>query len=230
MIIDVSPVANPTPSPIDPLIEAYKLGLVPAGPSGGAATVQVGTVTTLAPGEPATVDNVGTESNVVLNFGIPRGEDGETGLDPAQNLADVEDPEAALANIGGAPSAQTYTKLEVDGALTGKADASDVYSKSSIDDKFAGQAVTISEDLVAEAGHKLIVDTSTSAITIDLPAAPSDGNIVIVWRDGGHPVTVDPGDEAIRHVSGSLVLDVDGQGVRLTFIAGEWIAFPEALP
>lgn len=40
------------------------------------AEVTVGTVTTLAAGEPATVTNVGTASDVILDFGIPAGEDG----------------------------------------------------------------------------------------------------------------------------------------------------------
>ena len=41
------------------------------GVAGTAATVAVGTTTTLAPGNPATVTNVGTSLAAVLNFGIP---------------------------------------------------------------------------------------------------------------------------------------------------------------
>lgn len=51
----------------------------PVGPPGAAATIRIGTTTTLAPGEPAAVTNSGTESDVVLNFGIPRGPDGSGG-------------------------------------------------------------------------------------------------------------------------------------------------------
>ena len=46
---------------------------------GIAATIDVGTVTTGAPGTSASVTNVGTEQQAVLNFIIPRGEKGETG-------------------------------------------------------------------------------------------------------------------------------------------------------
>lgn len=49
------------------------------GEDGAAATIQVGTVTTLEPGEQATVENVGTENAAILNFGIPKGEQGEPG-------------------------------------------------------------------------------------------------------------------------------------------------------
>ena len=47
------------------------------GPEGKAATIQVGTVQTLAPDQPATITNVGTENAAVFNFGIPKGETGE---------------------------------------------------------------------------------------------------------------------------------------------------------
>jgi hypothetical protein len=51
------------------------------GAAGTAATVAVGTVTTLAAGSPATVVNAGTSGAAVFNFGIPAGVDGEDGED-----------------------------------------------------------------------------------------------------------------------------------------------------
>lgn len=51
----------------------------PAGNDGDAATITVGTVTTLPAGSPVTVTNTGTTTNAVLNFGIPQGAVGETG-------------------------------------------------------------------------------------------------------------------------------------------------------
>lgn len=53
----------------------------PTGPTGpaGAATITVGATTTTDPGTDATVTNSGTNENVILNFTIPRGEDGATG-------------------------------------------------------------------------------------------------------------------------------------------------------
>ena len=46
---------------------------------GAAATIEVGTVTTLDSDEDATVVNSGTTSAAILDFGIPRGEKGEDG-------------------------------------------------------------------------------------------------------------------------------------------------------
>ena len=53
--------------------------LVKQGVPGIAATINVGTTTTTAPGGNATVNNSGTSSAAVFNFGIPRGDVGPTG-------------------------------------------------------------------------------------------------------------------------------------------------------
>lgn len=46
------------------------------GDPGEAATVQIGTVFSLAPGAAPTVENVGTPNHAILEIGIPRGEPG----------------------------------------------------------------------------------------------------------------------------------------------------------
>ena len=63
------------------------------GSDGAAATIQVGTVETLAAGSNAYVTNAGNENAAVFNFGIPVGEDGKDGLDGS-------DGEAATIQIG----------------------------------------------------------------------------------------------------------------------------------
>jgi hypothetical protein len=51
----------------------------PPGPAGQNATISIGTVTGLPFGATPTVTNVGTPTNALLNFAIPRGEDGTDG-------------------------------------------------------------------------------------------------------------------------------------------------------
>ncbi len=48
--------------------------------AGKAATIEVGTVTTLEAGEDATIENTGTENEAVFNFGIPKGDTGSYGV------------------------------------------------------------------------------------------------------------------------------------------------------
>lgn len=50
----------------------------PTGPA-GPATIEVGTTTTGLPGSEASVTNSGTNENVILDFVIPQGLQGETG-------------------------------------------------------------------------------------------------------------------------------------------------------
>lgn len=49
------------------------------GDKGDRSTITVGTVDTVAPGDPATVTNVGTDIDAVFNFEIPQGATGATG-------------------------------------------------------------------------------------------------------------------------------------------------------
>lgn len=59
----------------------------PQGERGTNATVYIGTTSTLAPGSQATVYNSGSDSNAVLNFGIPQGAKGDTGSQGPQGPA-----------------------------------------------------------------------------------------------------------------------------------------------
>ena len=66
----------------------------PSEVPGPAATVAVGTVTTVAAGEPATVTNVGTSGAAVFDFEIPQGEDGEDG----EGSGDVSGPDGGVTD------------------------------------------------------------------------------------------------------------------------------------
>ena len=79
------------------------------GDKGDAATITVGTTTTLPAGASATVTNVGTTSAAVFNFGIPKGADGTGAGDMLK--ADY-DPNSVVELAGGIPdyvASQAYT-------------------------------------------------------------------------------------------------------------------------
>ena len=62
----------------------------PTGPTGpAAATITVNTTTTSDPGSAASVINVGTSSNAILDFTIPRGATGPTGATGATGPTDT---------------------------------------------------------------------------------------------------------------------------------------------
>jgi hypothetical protein len=93
------------------VVAAGEKGPSGAGTPGDAATIAIGTITTLAPGASATVTNSGTSHAAVLNFGIPQGAVGATGgiaggtLTGALNAnAPVTLASAATVAIGSAAS------------------------------------------------------------------------------------------------------------------------------
>jgi len=64
-------------------------------------SVEVGAVTTANPGQPATVENVGTEANVVLDFAIPKGDTGDAATVEVGSVDTVEpDEPASVTNVG----------------------------------------------------------------------------------------------------------------------------------
>lgn len=66
------------------------------GDKGDAATVDVGTTTTLSAGSDATVSNSGSTSAAVLDFGIPRGRQGTQGI---QGVAGADGTDGANAYV-----------------------------------------------------------------------------------------------------------------------------------
>ena len=65
------------------------------------ATVDVGDTATLEPGEQATVKNVGTNRDAILNFGIPKGKTGETGPRGPQGIQGIQGPPGENGKDGG---------------------------------------------------------------------------------------------------------------------------------
>ena len=89
-----------------------KIAEVDPGEDGAAATIQVGTVTTLEPGEQATVENVGTENAAILNFGIPKGEQGEPGPQGASVTGAQIDADGHLIQTVHDPKTGTDTTID----------------------------------------------------------------------------------------------------------------------
>ena len=77
-LLESASIGASTPSPATITLATGVPG--PQGLPGDAATIAVGTTSTLTPGTPATVTNSGTSSSAVFNFGIPSGQQGQQGI------------------------------------------------------------------------------------------------------------------------------------------------------
>ncbi len=103
-------------------------GVGPTGTAGAAASVQVGTVTTGAPGSSASVVNAGTSSAAVLNFTIPagatgaQGQAGATGAQGIQGIQGPAGPAGATGATGPAGSNATAT-TDASALVSGTLDA-----------------------------------------------------------------------------------------------------------
>ena len=92
----------------------------PTGPAGAAATVSIGTVSTLPPGSAATVTSSGSAQNAILNFGIPQGATGPAGTGGSStgpaNFAAMYHP-ASFNNIYYALNSPNASTTESDSVL-----------------------------------------------------------------------------------------------------------------
>lgn len=117
----------------------------PQGEKGTNATVYVGTTSTLNPGSQATVYNSGTDSNAVLNFGIPRGEKGETGATGATGATGPAGQNFAPTIVAELPATGDSSKLY----LTPKANTTQTATGNPITislDEDAGQITSFKLD------------------------------------------------------------------------------------
>ena len=71
-----------------------------SGGGGSTSTITVGTTTTGAPGTDATVTNVGTSEDAILNFVIPRGDVGSAGATGATGATGPTGPTGATGTTG----------------------------------------------------------------------------------------------------------------------------------
>lgn len=90
----------------------------PQGPIGKTPNVQVGTVETLEPTEQASVTRTGTDEEPLFNFGIPKGEKGDTGEVTEDTLDNVVPKQTATDSIINVNDALKYKifDFKVDGA------------------------------------------------------------------------------------------------------------------
>lgn len=123
------------------------------GADGQAATIQVGEVTTLEPGQPATVTNTGTSTDAILNFGLPRGEDGKIERNNA--------PAIILSAEGATIQLTDSSDRQIQGLS--------VYGKSTQDGEPApDNPITISN--VGDSGSVVVTVTGTNLLDVNAMA------------------------------------------------------------
>ena len=155
------------------------------GDKGDAATIQVGTVTTLPAGSPATVQNAGTQNDAIFNFGIPQGQQGVPGSDVwgaiTGTLSDQTDLQDAL---NAKQNTLTFDNTPTDGS-------NNPVTSDGIYDALAAKQNTLTFDNVPTDGSNNPVksDGIYDALagkqnTLTFDDAPTDGSNNPVKSDG----------------------------------------------
>lgn len=163
------------------------------GVDGQAATIQVGAVTTLEPGQPATVTNTGTDTAAIFDFAIPRGEDGKG-----------EDNNAP-AIISSAEGTTIQLTDSSDRALQGLT----VYGKSTQD----GEPDPDNPIAITNIGDNddIIITLTDNNTTTQQIALSTAGGLAGVPTTSGGNVTMD----GQQYVSETIQLYSDGTGKRI---------------
>lgn len=90
------------------------------GPQGAPVSVTIGTTTTTAAGQPASVTNSGTSSASILNFSIPTGTQGPQGLTGPQGTTGYQGLQGTQGSYGinvdaGSPTTVSGGTVGIDG-------------------------------------------------------------------------------------------------------------------
>lgn len=183
------------------------------GAKGDAATIAVGTTTTLAAGSDATVTNSGTSSAAVFNFGIPKGADGADGADGSDGADGVSVTGVELLSTSG--KVKTYRMSFSDGdhfdyQVTDGADGtgagdmlssdydpdSTVFDAGGIVDYVASQAYSLPTATTSvlggiKIGTNLSIDASGVVSATDTKALASMTDVTITSASNGQALLYD---------------------------------------
>lgn len=156
------------------------------GTNGAAATVAVGTVTTLPAGSPATVTNAGTSLAALFNFGIPQGQTGATGNPGPTGPTGATGPaftpaQTGTGNVFAVQMSPTLTSPTLQGpAITGGGTVTGLLTTQ-------GQAVTGNVALTGNeniTGSETVLPATGGIITAP-PAANLAGGSILGYRVSG---------------------------------------------
>lgn len=137
------------------------------GIDGTTPNIQIGTVTTLEPDQQATVERTGDDDNPVFNFGIPKGDKGDTGFQGPPGIPGEATPEfkqMVEQSTLNATKAEQFATQAKQSETNAKNSADGIKAESQKITENAEQITQIKEDLVANTKEDAKTKRSLSAL------------------------------------------------------------------
>ena len=195
-----------------------------AGPPGAAATIAVGTTTTLDAGNPATVSNSGTSSAAVFDFGIPKGPKGDPGTAGAgATVAAGTTTTLAAGSSATVTNSGTSTAAVFDFGIP-KGDKGDPGSAGT---PGAAATIAVGTTTTLPAGSSATVTNtgSSSAATFNfgIPKGADGsgaGTVTEVKQGNGITVTDGTSEPVVTAKSGDNSIVVDSAGIKVKVKSG----------
>ena len=178
---------------------------VPVGPAGPANTLTIGTVETLAPGQPATAQITGEAPNQTLSLGIPQGQTGQTGATPALSMGQVEtlEPgEPATAELTGTPEAPVLS-LGIPEGQPGKDGPANTLQIGTVGTLAPGQPATA--QITGEAPNQ--------TLSLGIPQGQTGQTGATPALSMGQVETLEPGEPATAELTGTPEAPVLSLGI-----------------
>ena len=141
-----------------------EFGAPGVGTQGPAGTLTIGTVTTGAAGSSATVTNVGTSSNAILDFSIPRGDKGDTGPTGAKSVTVLNPSAPDRIGILFTTTSQTISRIQ--SVVTGSGSPSVSYSLNYGTDFSATGTAVVTAGITANSTTSGVSTTSFNNATV----------------------------------------------------------------
>lgn len=89
----------------------------------------------------------------------------------------------------------------------------------------AGTATIVTASVTAVAGDRIFVKTAGGTLTVTLPAAPVDGNRIVLWRYGASTLVVARNGKTIAGAADNLNINTDKVEVTFIYLDGDWRVF-----
>lgn len=195
--------------------------IVGSGGSGGTVSIEVGTTTTGLPGTQASVVNSGTETDLILDFTIPRGDTGATGAQGIQGLQGEQGLQGPQG-IQGLQGIQGETGLQGPQGAIGPAgpiagsDTQVIYNKLGAASGDAGLTYNDATDILTVVG----IQASNIRTTVNtISSTNTNGNINILPNGTGQIVLNGP--SGLRYYAGDgLTITNGGSGLEFASAQG----------